>query len=86
MRLSLLPGVWRNVVENAKHRERFRLFEVGLEVHARAGQVLPHEVPHLAAAIYERSGDGSAGLFEIKRAAECLLPGVQAVPAPFREQ
>jgi len=38
-------------------------------------------VPHLAAAIYERSGDGSAGLFEIKRAAECLLPRVEAVPA-----
>ena len=31
MRRSLLPGLWSNVVENAKHRESFRIFEVGLE-------------------------------------------------------
>ena len=33
MRTSLLPGIWRNVLENAKHRESFKLFEVGLEIH-----------------------------------------------------
>ena len=33
MRTSLLPGIWRNVLENAKHRESFRLFEIGLEIH-----------------------------------------------------
>ena len=81
MRLSLLPGIWRNVVENAKHRERFRLFEIGLEIHAGQDSGLPAEIPHLAGAIYDRAGDGSAGLFEIKRAAECLLPGAEAVPA-----
>jgi phenylalanyl-tRNA synthetase beta chain len=80
MRLSLLPGIWRNVAENAKHRERFRLFEIGLEIHPGEPGKLPHEIPHLAAAIYERSGDGSAGLFEIKRAAECLMPGAEAEP------
>lgn len=81
MRLSLLPGIWRNVVENAKHRERFRLFEIGLEIHAGELGQLPREIPHLAAAIYDRSGDGSAGLFEVKRAAECLMPGAEASPA-----
>src|SRR5581483_9820299 len=30
---------------------------------------------------YERSGDGSTGLFEMKRVAECLLPGLKAEPA-----
>ncbi len=80
MRTSLLPGVWRNIVENAKHRDSFRLFEIGLEIHKRY-EGLPDEVPHLVAAIYERSGDGAAGLFEIKRAAECLLPGAETVPA-----
>jgi len=80
MRRSLLPGIWRNVVENAKHRERFRLFEIGLEIHPAPAGELPREIPHLAAAIYERSGDGAAALFEIKRAAECLMPGVEAVP------
>ncbi len=87
MRTSLLPGIWRNVLENAKHRESFRLFEIGLEIHKSATPAeLPREVPHLVAALYERQGDGAAGLFELKRAAECLMPGAQAntaEPRPF---
>jgi phenylalanyl-tRNA synthetase beta chain len=79
MRTSLLPGIWKNIGENAKHREAFRLFEIGHEIHRRY-EGLPEEVAHLAAAIYDRHGDGAAGLFELKRAAECLMPGVQARP------
>ncbi len=80
MRASLLPGIWRNIVENAKHRDSFRIFEVGIEVH-KPYEHLPAEVPHLIAAIYDRSGDGAAGLFEVKRAAECLMPGAESCPA-----
>ncbi len=81
MRTSLLPGLWRNVLENAKYRESFRLFEIGLEIHPGAG--LPDEIPHLVAAIYERQSDGAGdALFELKRAAECLMPGGAAEPAP----
>jgi phenylalanyl-tRNA synthetase beta chain len=83
MRTSLLPGILHNVLENAKHRESFRLFEIGLEIHKQDTR-LPDEIPHLAAAIYDRSGDGRAGIFEIKRAAECLLPGAEAVPTGAR--
>jgi phenylalanyl-tRNA synthetase beta chain len=85
MRTSLLPGILSNVLENAKHRESFRIFEIGLEIHktARAAD-LPHEVAHLVAAIYARQGDGAAGLFEIKRAAECLMPGAEVEPAEAR--
>ena len=83
MRASLLPGLWKNVTENLKHREAFRLFEIGLEIHKRP-QGLPDEIPHLAAAIYDRHGDGAAALFEMKRAAECLLPAAQACPAAPR--
>ena len=32
------------------------------------------------AALYERQGDGTAGLFELKRVAECLMPGAKASP------
>jgi phenylalanyl-tRNA synthetase beta chain len=80
LRSSLLPGIWKNVTDNAKHSESFRLFEIGLEIH-KAYEGLPDEVPHLVAAIYDRQGDGSAGLFEAKRAALCLLPGAEACPS-----
>jgi phenylalanyl-tRNA synthetase beta chain len=85
MRAELLPGVWRNILENAKHRDAFRLFEVGLEIHKRY-EGLPDEVPHAVAAVFARSGDGAAGLFELKHAAECLLPGIvveAAEAAPY---
>jgi phenylalanyl-tRNA synthetase beta chain len=83
MRTSLLPGIWKNIVENGKHKDAFRLFEIGLEIHKR-GSGLPEEIPHLMAALYDRQGDGAAGLFEIKRAAECLMPGARACPAEPR--
>ncbi len=85
MRASLLPGIWHNILENAKHKDAFRLFEIGLEIHKRYDDGLPDEVPHLVAAIYDRQGrerlDGAVGLFEIKRAAECLMPHARVCPA-----
>jgi phenylalanyl-tRNA synthetase beta chain len=84
MRSSLLPGIWRNVTENAKHHESFRLFEIGLEIHRRESG-LPDEIPHLVAAYYDRQGDGQAGLFELKRMAQCLMPQAQTVPVAARE-
>jgi phenylalanyl-tRNA synthetase beta chain len=83
MRISLVPGIWRNVAENLKHRESFRLFEVGLEIHKQSS-ALPDEIPHLVAAIYARHGDGVASLFEIKRAAECLMPDTRICPSSAR--
>ncbi len=84
MRASLLPGIRKNILENAKHREAFRLFEIGLEIRKSAGGPLPDEVPHLVAAVYDRDGDGAAGLFEIKRVALCLMPGAEAQPVAAR--
>jgi phenylalanyl-tRNA synthetase beta chain len=83
MRASLLPGIRKNITENARHREWFRLFEIGVEIGGRPGG-LPYETPHLAAAIFDRYGDGTAGLFEVKRTAECLMPGAVAKPAAAR--
>jgi phenylalanyl-tRNA synthetase beta chain len=83
MRASLVPGIWRNINENLKHLESFRLFELGIEIH-KSDAGLPDEAPHLAAAIYDRHSDGVAGLFELKRAAECLMPGAQVCPAEAR--
>jgi phenylalanyl-tRNA synthetase beta chain len=93
LRASLLPGIRKNIAENAKHRDAFRLFEIGLEIHKTeprasasgpSGSALPDEIPHLVAALYDRQGDGAAGLFEIKRVALCLMPGVEAQPAAAR--
>jgi phenylalanyl-tRNA synthetase beta chain len=73
MRLSLLPGIHKNILENSRRLNSFRLFEIGREIHP-SRELLPEEIPHFAAAIYARDGDGSANLFELKRLAECLMP------------
>jgi phenylalanyl-tRNA synthetase beta chain len=74
MRTSLVPEIHGNIVENAKHFEEFRIFEIGHEIH-RLAEGKPEEQPHLAAAIYFR--DGRTGLHELKRAAESLAPGMR---------
>lgn len=84
MRTSLVPGVWRNIVENAKNFETFRLFEIGHEIRPGADRSrLPREVPKMLAAMFVRdSGEGA--LFELKRVAECLMPGAEVRPAGAR--
>jgi len=84
MRRSLLPGLHRNLLENAKRFSEFRLFEIGNEIHPRGAGELPDEVPHLMAAIYSQ-GSGEAGLFELKRLAECLMPGCEATQTESRQ-
>jgi phenylalanyl-tRNA synthetase beta chain len=83
MRLSLLPGVHKNICDNARFYDEFRLFEIGNEIHKREGRELPREVPHLMAAVFTRGG-GREALFELKRLAECLMPGCETRPAEAR--
>jgi phenylalanyl-tRNA synthetase beta chain len=77
LRTSLLPGIHRNIVENAKHFDEFRIFEIGHEIHKTAGK--PDEHPHLMAALYS-----DAGPLELKRTAECLAPGLHVREASPR--
>ncbi|MES1258140.1 MAG: hypothetical protein ABUS51_06910 [Acidobacteriota bacterium] len=79
MRTSLLPGIHRNIVENAKHFEQFRLFEVGREIH-KLENAKPDERTHLMAAVFSKD-DGRAALLELKRTAEGLAPGLHVRPA-----
>lgn len=74
LRTSLLPGIWKNVNDNARHFDQFRLFEIGRAIYP------DREVPHFAAATFAKD-DGASGLLELKRLAECLLPGAAAHPA-----
>jgi phenylalanyl-tRNA synthetase beta chain len=74
MRTSLLPGIWKNIGDNTRHFDAFRLFEIGREVHP------DREVPHLVAALFAKD-DGVGGLLELKRLAECLLPGCEVRPS-----
>jgi phenylalanyl-tRNA synthetase beta chain len=82
LRVSLVPEIYKNITENRKYFEKFRLFEIGREIHKQA-QGLPREIAHLVAAIYSKD-DGTGHLFELKRAAECLLPGAETCPAAAR--
>ncbi len=77
LRTSLLPGIWKNVLDNARNFDSFRLFEIGREIHK------DREEPRLAAAIYAKD-DGVAGLLELKRLAECLVPAVAVRPSVAR--
>jgi phenylalanyl-tRNA synthetase beta chain len=83
LRLSLLPGIHKNILENSRRLNTFRLFEIGREIHPKS-EGLPDEVTHFVAAIYSRDGDGSAALFELKRLAECLMPECAVQLAPSR--
>ncbi|HYI96630.1 MAG TPA: phenylalanine--tRNA ligase subunit beta [Bryobacteraceae bacterium] len=80
MRTSLVPGIWKNLVDNSRFSDEFRLFEVGREVHKRSGD-LPLEVNHICAAVYFKE-PGAQGLFELKRLGECIVPGLELRPAP----
>ena len=82
LRRDLIAGIRHNIEENSKHFDHFRLFEIGREIHKQAAG-LPEEVPHLVAAVYARD-DGAAGLMELKRAAEHLMPGCDVVPVAAR--
>src|SRR6185369_17033794 len=79
MRISLIPGITKNLRENAKYFDAFRLFEIGKEIHKR-DEGLPEEITHFAAALYTKA-DSSDGLLELKRLAECLSANVEVQPA-----
>jgi phenylalanyl-tRNA synthetase beta chain len=81
LRASMLPGIHRNIVENAKHFDHFRLFEIGHEIR-KGGGGRPEERPHLMAVLFSKdTDDGPAGLLELKRTAECLATGLRVRPA-----
>ena len=82
MRKSLVPGLWKNIVDNSRFADEFRLFEVGREIHKRDGD-LPLEENHLCAAVYFKE-PGTQGLFELKRLAECVAPGCEVRPVAAR--
>jgi phenylalanyl-tRNA synthetase beta chain len=84
LRTTLLHGVLKNFEENRKHLAQFRFFEIGKEIHKRPVG-LPDEVPHLAAGVYAKDGDGVRGLREAQRLAECLVGDVELEAAPCRE-
>ncbi len=83
LRMSLLPGIVKNIRDNSRHFDKFRIFEIGYEIHRRAGS-LPEEIDHMVAAVFSREEDDAAGLFELKRLAECLMPGAEVQPGRGR--
>jgi phenylalanyl-tRNA synthetase beta chain len=84
LRTSLLPNILKNIELNRHNFEQFRLFEIGREIHKRAG-TLPEEIPHCAIVLYNKDGDGKGGLAELKRVASVLMPGASAAPAASRQ-
>ena len=83
LRTSLVPGIWRNIVDNSRFSDEFRLFEVGREIHKQERD-LPREVNRICAAVYFKE-PGSQGLFELKRLAECIAPECEVRPTTALE-
>jgi phenylalanyl-tRNA synthetase beta chain len=82
LRTTLVPGIWRNIIDNARYFDDFRIFEIGVEIHKRPEQ-LPREVNHLCAAVFHRE-HSAEGLFELKRLAQVLIADIEARPAVAR--
>jgi phenylalanyl-tRNA synthetase beta chain len=83
LRQSLLPGLLKNLVTNARNFREFRLFEIGYEIHGSGQNELPNEAPRLAAVLYNAVED-ERDFFEMKRIAECLFPLAYASAAEPR--
>jgi phenylalanyl-tRNA synthetase beta chain len=83
LRTTLIPGLWKHIVENIRYFDDFRLFETGVEIHKQLAPELPRESNHLCAAVYHKDG-GTEGLFELKRLAQCLLRDIEARPVQAR--
>ena len=83
MRPSLLPGVFKTILQNVRHFREFRIFEVGNEVHPRAEGKLPVERPHAVAALYSAHGD-EQDFFELKRVLDCVVPSARTYAAEAR--
>ncbi len=84
LRLSLLPGLYKNIVSNVRHSSEFRLFEIGHEIHPCPGPDLPKEVTHCAAALYNARGN-EQDFFELKRVVECVFPAARLTAAEARD-
>jgi phenylalanyl-tRNA synthetase beta chain len=81
LRTSLLPGIHRNILENAKHFDDFRIFEIGIEIH-KCANAKPEERGHMMAAIFSKTSetDGVAALVDLKRTAESLTGSLHVRP------
>lgn len=78
LRQSLLPGLFKNILTNARFFPTFRLFEIGSEIHAESV-----EIPHLAGMLFNAHGD-ERDFFEMKRVLECIFPAARLVAADAR--
>ena len=83
LRVSLLPGIFRNILANVRHYREFRIFEIGSEIHVSDGNALPREIRHAVAALYNAQSD-EQDLFELKRVAECVFPSCLFTAAEAR--
>ncbi len=79
MRPSLLPAIRRNLSDNSRFFNDFRLFEIGRE-YSQGPNGAPVERTHLVAAIFGRESNG-ASLLEMKRVAQYIAADCKVVPA-----
>ena len=79
LRPSLIPGMWKVVVENTRYFGEGRLFEIGKQYVRGLGGLIS-ERTHLVAAIFGSETDGT-NLLELKRVVHCMSPELVGFPA-----
>ncbi len=83
LRSSLLPGLFKNLVNNVRNYPEIRLFEIGNEIHPNTTTRAPDEITHLAALFYSAQPDEQT-FFEMKRVLECAFPGAHLAESKAR--
>jgi phenylalanyl-tRNA synthetase beta chain len=91
MRHSLVASVLEVIANNARHRDRIWLFEIGQIFLVREGQELPDEVRHLVIAMTgsrEREGwkaadTSNVDFYDLKGVVETLLDGLHVSQIDF---
>jgi phenylalanyl-tRNA synthetase beta chain len=82
LRTSLLPGILNNIISNVRQYSKFRIFEIGNEIHPQPAG-LPKEIPHAIAALYGAHADAQ-DFFEMKRVLECVVRPARLVETEAR--
>jgi phenylalanyl-tRNA synthetase beta chain len=76
LRPSLVPGICKNINDNARFLDEFRFFEIGVEIHRTGANLVPDELTRVAISAYNK-GTVWEPIYACKDAALAISGGMQ---------